>query len=336
MSAEKTGELILGTAMGYRFEHLKPFLFSLKNTGFKGDLVLFVSEVDKATYTLLYKHGVKLIPFKEEYPFTTKLKIPDGFLPEKFSSGKISVKYLRYILYFLYLLKNEGKFSKILITDVRDIIFQRNPFDFNFKNALCCFIEDSHVILKDSPFNAVRIRRHFGEDTLERIGRQHPLCSGTTYGIYSGIMKYLRKMIELIFESDTIGGGDQGLHNYLIYTEEFDDLKLYDNENGPVFTFGTKMIKSIHINSEGLITNSKGDVFNIIHQYDRHPELFKKLKIPYKVNMPIKLPYFLIKFTLSWKNRIENVKGYDFLNHLLFKFTDKLGISVALDQWRLL
>ena len=329
-------ELILGTAMGYNFEHLKPFIFSLKKSGFQGDLCLFVSKLDRNTYSLLQKSGVQLIPFKEEYPFTKKFRISDDLFPENFFHSKISVKYLRYILYYLYLSKYRSKYSKILITDVRDIIFQRNPFDFDFKDGLCCFIEDNHVTLKNSPFNSVRIRRHFGDEILGKIGDNYPLCSGTTYGYFSNMMNYLKEMINLIPKIDTVGGGDQGVHNYLIYTRQFNNLKLFDNDSGPVFTFGTKMIKSIYINKEGLVTNRKGDVFNVIHQYDRHPELFKRLSIHYKVSMPIKLPLILIKFILSWKNRIENLRGWDFLNHLIFKYANKSQVSTILDHWRLL
>lgn len=329
------GELILGTAMGYNFEELKPFIFSLKNSGYKGDLCLFISKIDRKTYQKLKEYGIKMIPFQEEHPFTHKLTIPNELIPDNVSSGKISVKYLRYLLYYMFLLKYGNPKSKILLTDVRDVIFQRNPFDFNFNN-LCSFIEDTHITIKASPFNSLRIQRHFGSVTLEKIGNNYPLCSGITFGHFSSIMDYLKKMIYLFPTVDTVGGGDQGLHNYLIYSGEIKNLKLFDHENGPVFTFGTKIINSIHINKEGFIIKSNGDVYNIIHQYDRHPELFDKLSIPYKIHMPLKLPFIFMKNFLSWKNRIESMMGGDIINKIVMKFFKKLGLSSTIDRWHLL
>jgi len=311
--------------MGYSFEELEPFVATLKNTKFEGDLCLFISKTNKKTYRMLRKYGIKLIPFQEEYPFTLDLAIPEGLLDENLSSRKISVKYLRYILYYLYLSKYRSKYSKVLITDVKDVIFQRNPFAFNFDKGLCCFIEDSSTTIKTSPFNSGRIKAHFGDELLEKIGDNHPLCSGTTFGYLSEMMEYLKKMINLFSKINLDGGGDQGLHNYLIYTEPFKDLKIYNGDYGPVFTFGSKLNRNTNFNKDGLLVSSKGKVFNIVHQYDRHPELFEKFFKRQHLNLPLN---YLLRLYFLGRNRFEDTVGWDFFNRLGWKFVNRLGLKI--------
>ncbi|MFX1296180.1 MAG: hypothetical protein ACFFD2_15185, partial [Promethearchaeota archaeon] len=272
------------------------------------------------TYEKLKQYKIKLVPFKQEYPFTKKLSIPYDVLFEKLPKI-ISVKYLRYILYYLYLFKYGSKYSKVMITDIKDVIFQRNPFDFVFNGGLYCFLENNRSTIKTSPFNSGRILRHFGTEVLEEIGDNHPSCSGTTFGSVLDLMDYLKGMIDLITKIDTKGGGDQGLHNYLVYSGKLKNLKFIEDNKGSVLTIGSKLNREIHFNKAGLVINADGEVFNTIHQYDRHPELFERFLKKYKLKLPMK---FYLKYLWRWKNRFEDRLGGDFFNQLGWKIINLL------------
>jgi len=306
--------------MGYTFEMIKPYIVTLQKSGFKGDLCLFVSRMPKESYKTMQKYGVKLIPFVDHYPY-----VPKGFLSEeldlKDSFDQISVKYLRYLMYYLFLLKNGENYSKVMLSDVKDIIFQRDPFDFDLNGGLYCFLEDNHSTLKTSPFNSGRIRRHFGDQVLKQIGDHYPSCAGTIFGGVSEVLDYLKNMIELIKTIDPIGGGDQGLHNYLIYSGRLKNLKLIDNKKGPVFTVGSEIKKKIHFNKKGLVINDLGEVVNTIHQYDRHPELFEGFLKKFHLKMPIEFYIKVIYFMKGW---MENIVGWDFFNQAGWKLVNRI------------
>ena len=60
-------DLILATSFGYSYAQLYPFLRSLKDSGFDGEIVLFVGNTSRETKKQLRREGVRLIPFF--YPF---------------------------------------------------------------------------------------------------------------------------------------------------------------------------------------------------------------------------------------------------------------------------
>ena len=320
MSTEKRKEVILGTSMGYTFEMIKPYIVTLQKSGFKGDLCLFVSQMPKESYKILRDYGVKLIPFVDHYPYLPKSLFSDE-LDLKNSFNQISVKYLRYLMYYLFLLKNGGNYSKVMLSDVKDIIFQRDPFDFGLNGGLYCFLEDNQVTLKNSPFNSGRILRHFGNEVLEQIGDHYPSCAGTIFGGVPEILDYLKNMIELIKTIDPVGGGDQGLHNYLIYSGRLKNLKLVDNKKGPVFTVGSEIRHKIRFNKKGLVINDLGEVVNTVHQYDRHPDLFDGFLRKYQLKVPME---FYLKVIYFMKSIIENIVGWDFFNQAGWKLVNRL------------
>ncbi len=51
---------------------------------------------------------------------------------------------MRFILYYEFLAEHRGEFENVLLTDSRDIFFQRDPFADNLGPGLHCFLE-SHT-----------------------------------------------------------------------------------------------------------------------------------------------------------------------------------------------
>ena len=318
-------DVVLGTVDGYDFEKIKPFVITLRKSGFKGDLCLFTSRIDKYTFRQLQQNNVRVIPFKYEYPFAPKSLVSKDLIPQKFPNG-ISVKYLRYILYYLYLSKHRDKYRKVMISDVKDVIFQRDPFEFDFDDCLYCFLEDKIHTIKASHFNSGRILRHFGQEGLDKIGDNYPSCAGTTFGSVPAILDYLKNMISIINTIEPIGGGDQGVHNYLIYTKQLKNMKLIKHATGPVLTIGSRLKKQIRFNKEGFVLNDNGAVVNIVHQYNRHPALFQNLLRKY--NLTFAMPFYL-KVIYMYKNRLESLVGWDFFNQFGWKLVNTLKWKIS-------
>ncbi|MBC8032313.1 MAG: hypothetical protein H7Z16_19675 [Pyrinomonadaceae bacterium] len=303
--------LVLGLVKGYTFEQIYPFVASLRATDYTGDICLFYSDLDASAVNSLREYDVELIPFtmgtvnlgfKRVYIFSLLQRIyhtPLGrlFPLHRFFAGLVNVaastsksgeEYLakcrlavksfnvycvRFPLYYLYLAQNRGRYAKVMLTDVRDVIFQRDPFDFEFGTELCVFMEDDRQKMQDCPSNSLWLKTGFGEDVLREIGHEIPSCSGTTIGGYQAIMQYLELMIDHMLPLKSHPSGmDQGVHNYLLYKQRLKSVRVFQNRLGPVFTLGKTVDLPTAFDDEGFVLNQDGSVAHVLHQYDRHIE----------------------------------------------------------------
>jgi len=315
----KNKNLIVGLIQGYNFEQIRPFIVSLKNSGFKGDLHLFCSNIDEPTCNKLRKFSIKLIPFKETYPFFTDLTLihPNDFFFNQLKTKKMSFWWRRWIMYYFYLSNLRKNYSKILLTDVRDVIFQLDPFDFKSDEDLCFFLEDIRMKINICEINTQWIRDLFGEEILAKLGDNYISCAGTIIGSPPKLQNYLKKFMEIIFKIDITKSSPQAVHNYLIYMNLIDDFQLFENENGPVLSMHHKISDTIRLNKKGLIINNNDKVVNVIHQYDRHPELIKKFLEEYIIKSPL-LWRISGKLLLNWKN-IAYIVGKKILKAQIIK-----------------
>ncbi|MFX0138399.1 MAG: hypothetical protein ACFFDN_32455 [Candidatus Hodarchaeota archaeon] len=279
MNDIKNKHLILGQINGF---DVKPFILSLRKSGFNGDVCLFVPEKSVQKHNYLRQYGVELVKFTDDYPFITDISDTDNILP-KYPLGKMFFACARFVMFYLYLSKYEKKYSKVMLTDVRDVIFQRNPFEFKINKGLCCFLEDKRARINTNEFNSKVIKQAFGEKVLAEIGYNNISCVGVTIGDTLSIMNYLKKMVNCLTKLDSRLVLDQAVHNYLIYKNQLDNLILFENDKGPVVNLGLKRKETLRFNDEGLI-NDNGDLINVIHQYEGFLELFKQFFKKYGLN----------------------------------------------------
>lgn len=158
--------------------------------------------------------------------------------------------------------------EKILISDVRDVLFQGNPFSHNINTKLEFFLEPKQI--KDCDYNSKNIKKFFGEDTLSSIGSNLIACAGTTIGTRAGIINYLDEMLKELkqfLDTKNVIAEDQAVHNYMIYTNRFNDYKLYETGRGPVSTL--HHLREGIFNEKGEVININGTVVPIVHQWDR-------------------------------------------------------------------
>ncbi len=320
-SSEKN--LILGLVKGYNFEQIKPFLVSLKKSGYQGDIGFVVSELSPLTLAALQDYAVNLYPFKEInfiVPFLTKsgkieiralplyklltkayflnrinylwsnllVKILGALSPEKefiiksnITKRFVNTSCVRYPLYYLYLSRYGQNYSKIMLTDVRDVLFQRNPFDFEFEDGLCCFLEDEGQTIGSSEGNMAWLRQGFGDRIISQIADKGISCSGTTIGSHASIMRYLEAMVNTLLKLKAHPWGiDQGVHNYILYQGLVKNVKFYKNFQGPILTIHYLNDETLRFDKQGFLINEDGSIINVLHQYDRlKPEIKNKMLV---------------------------------------------------------
>jgi hypothetical protein len=305
--------LVMGLVKGYSFEQLRPFVASLRATGYSGDICLFYADLDERTVNSLREYGVELVPFKFEplnllfkrvHPYAIMnrlLKLPLDFvypanelfasLVNLAASGKgderavakyrIAAKFMnvycvRFPLYYIHLARNRGKYANVMITDVRDVIFQRDPFDFDLGDEVCCFLEDPRELIKDCEYNTKWLNLGIGRGAVEEVGDNVVSCSGVTLGSYRAMMHYLEVMNEQMMRLKSHPNGmDQGVHNYVLYKRQLKGVRLFPNGLGPVLTMGKTTDLPTKFDAEGRVLNDDGTIPAVLHQYDRHIELDK-------------------------------------------------------------
>ena len=301
----------MGVAAGYKVDLILPFLKSLRQTSYQGRVCLFVGQMtDEAIkrikmyaeevvildggygrhiarhrlngYTKLLSWVRRTPRIRRMYPglFRATLKLAK---PTRRKSLQLDLEQalegyqaLRYHLYQTYLETVAPATDFVMLTDVRDVIFQDDPFARRRVAELEVFLEARHLHIGTEPFNQRWISNLYGQDMLRALHDKTISCSGTVLGTRAGILRYLQTMsAEILRHERPLGSHDQGAHNYLLYNGSLEPVSIYANGHGPVLTLGGE--KEITRNAQGRLLNKDNTIVPVVHQYDRHPALAQEL-----------------------------------------------------------
>ncbi len=248
--------LILGLAANYDWPILKNFVCSLRQTEYKDDVVLFVdARLDPDTRAALDRYHIGTIGI-------------DGSI-----SDNLPPSVYRIMLFHDFLAEHKDEYNQVLLTDVRDVVFQKDPFAFETHNKLCFFMESASIPLKESNWNALWMIATFGVKALHEMGDNLISNVGTVVGPAERMIPYLASLIRHLenVKVHMMFGIEQAVHNYVIMSKEVDDYLIFHTEDGPVATLSE--YKEIRQDENGFFLNLKNDVAHVVHQYDRHPSL---------------------------------------------------------------
>lgn len=256
--------LLLGLAAGYHYGDVRPFAASLEQSGFRGDCVLFITPTTRGADRIA-AHGVTTVPFER-------------------SAEKAHIPYnaWRYVLYRDWLANAPRRYSRILLTDVRDVIFQADPMAYAWGPGVNVTLEDACTSVGTCPYMTKWVTGHLGDAAWRAMAQCRVSCSGTTVAAHGPMLDYLDRMIAHLkgyVPQKGMAGYDQGVHNHLLHTGQLPEVTCHDN-SGPILTLAMKP-SAPAIDAEGRILNDNGDPAVIVHQYDRKPDLFATLRQRY-------------------------------------------------------
>lgn len=255
MSSTVSGvdDLVLGAATGYDVADIAPFVRSLRAV-YQGCVALVVDETPALT-SFLRNHDVEIIPATSS--------------PRQWSPHPVMTRFAA----FDHILAQRTHVRSVLLTDVRDVIFQADPFH-PAPGALELFVEFEGRRLGDHAFNYKHLRALVGDDLAATVADQPCLCVGTVMGSRANISRLCRTILMLgAIPRSHIGGAfgaDQAACNLAAH------LGLVEHEvkanYGRVATVGLTPPDTLYVR-DGTILNPDGSVSPIVHQYDRHPHL---------------------------------------------------------------
>lgn len=258
----------MGLAAGYHYGDVRPFVASLRETGFAGGCTLFVSPTTR-DLDRIAAHDVVCHSVDRQTDYEALSHLPWNAL--------------RFFIYREHLRRLSSLPDAVLLCDVRDIIFQLDPAAHLWGKGLCCTLEDRRMTVGDCPYMQRWMCGHLGETAWRAIAHHNISCSGTVAGSTSAVLHYLDAMCDALLPftpAPGMAGYDQGVHNHLIRRGALGEMRLTDNVGGPILTLGYKATQP-QCDGDGRIRCDDGTPAVIVHQYDRMPGLFADIRARY-------------------------------------------------------
>jgi len=287
--------LIIGIATNYNRYDINVFVESLRKTGYVEDIVIFETNFSPKCYKYCKENDVTTININSNYPWFKE----ERYLKELRKldpSVQFPAHFIRFFLIDAYL-KCHEEFSNVIISDVRDVFFKKNTFNEP--------LGQEHI-------NAAWVRNGYTEAGLKEIQNDFISCCGVVIGDSKAMTRYVRimcdeferlanTMVKIGFD----GVMEQASHNYLLRKGKFDPVSIISDDDGIVSTLSYfKPISYIHINKSNQITNFSGRIIPIIHQYDRFPNIDRKLQCKLSLKSNI---YYVVSKKAKWLIPVLNL-----------------------------
>lgn len=309
--------LVLGLAWRLPLEDLSLFAKSLRKAAPGADVVLFTRDTSPDTQQLAMTERIELLPLASCYYAlrSTKgarqrndnLKRIRNYLGIKFFNGLMRTAYplarigytheecgdlrreisklivntqsARFVMFLDFLKNRSTHYDKVMLTDVRDVFFQSDPFAQVPDGELCMYEEEGPLTIGTEPQNRRWVQACFGQKILRQIAHHRVICSGVTIGSVANICGYLEAMEPPLLQRSLVYITDQAIHNFLARTGRLNHLnpKIIKNGDGIVLTAGVMNESQFQWDSSGRLVNAAGVPYAVIHQFDRHASLISRL-----------------------------------------------------------
>jgi hypothetical protein len=293
-------DLIIGGASGYDWSQLKYWVKSIRETGFDGDVVLVATNITNETIDKLLKYGVKVAAYGN--------KMEIGFFKDL---NKFAPHVERFHYIHEYLVNSTEEYRYVIMTDTRDVIFQKNPVLFLEKNlqikSMVCSSEG--MLYKDEPWGSRNLLETFGQHFYERY-KEWPIFN---VGTIAGYTEEMRDFINVLFQlsyNRTIPIVDQAVFNYMINMAPYSDHMLKTSNvsgwaiqlactraaveagSGDIGAVGDlakydQVYQDIQpkVRADGVTVTTPYDItYCIVHQWDRIPSLKTEIERKYADN----------------------------------------------------
>lgn len=289
-----SNDLVIGVfTSNYTWEDIEPWVVSLDRSGYKGNKSVLI--VGQWSYESVNQDISKKL---HKYGFTI------GLSP--LSSSKSSFMVERFFHVWNYLRNLDGPVGNVIVTDVKDVIFQYDPSTFFDPIGTGIVVSGEGLKYRDEPWSRENLANSFGNLTKPHFYDNEIICAGVIGGEFN-LMKDLMLQIYAIcqlspYKNSTVPGGggpDQAALNVLLnqlvwfnntlFTNADDNFCLHAGTTQAAMYAGSGQIGHDFVNGRfdpssvtwmakeplfenGELKTSEGVPYKIVHQYNRIPE----------------------------------------------------------------
>ena len=268
-------DLIIGCSTNYDWSKLKYWINSINKSGFTGDKVMILMNCDIDTAKRISDAGFEIVGFGQDENKNLVY------------SSSIPVHVERFIHIYNYLKDKDYRY--VITTDVKDVIFQKNPSEFLEQqiqpglNTRLLFASES-MRYKDEAWGNENLMQTFGPYVYEQFKNNEIY----NVGVLAGKGDAIRDLTMNIFLSAInrpIPICDQSTFNVMISMSPYKQTSAYlPSESGWAAQLGTTadpskiqnfrplLLENEPYFKDGKVYTSTGKEFTIVHQYDRVPE----------------------------------------------------------------
>lgn len=259
---------IVGCITKYGIEDIKPFVESIEQSGYTGEKLMLVYEISNDTIEYLKSKGWSL--------YGSELQ--QHIIVQRFRD--------------MYVLLQSLQTDVIIWCDVKDIVFQKNPtewLDKNMKGDILAFSES--LIFDHDSWAHINAGTSFPIE-WEWLKNEEIYCAGTIVGKKDAIKDLFIDIYRWSLTTANPGQlADQAAYNILLRLHQFKDkVQFVKQQEGFAAQLHLKIrFDKQHLCSEELATidgdlikTSNGELFTIVHQYDRDDTLRNLIKTKYK------------------------------------------------------
>jgi len=278
--------LIITALQGYGIEDIRPWVESLQNSGYTGNVLAFKYDDNKEVEDYLTENNISVY---KGVPNGINHVATQRFADYTIALGNESLKDVEYVLH----------------TDIRDVIFQEDPTTW-IKSGLENYqilASAEGITYNHEDWNGDGLQKHFGKEMFDELKNYETLCSGVIAGRKQAIADLFITIFEMSFYSGVPDGfNDQHFHNIAV-RKVFSDITNIPRAdeswtanlgtliaipmNSPDWsssprtvynsyerfrkgTFVENMLVLLPKMVDGKVCNQHNEPYAIVHQYDRY------------------------------------------------------------------
>lgn len=285
--------LVIAACIGYKAEHIHNWIYSLKSTGYAGDIAIIVANVAypvvQSVYRCFpeaeYKDRLRIFAFGER---------DDVGIWDR-SKYNMPPHVLRFFYLWNALSLMKETYDNVIMTDIRDVIFQKDPSSFG--DALILTAGGEGLAYKDEIWGMQNFQDCYGQFFYNHIKDTEII----NVGVFAGDQDTMKEMCLTIFQAGVNKPNqvvDQAVFNFQLhfykslgFAQSMDDvihlgtteeaLKAGSGDLGQAYVHSQDVQNSYHLNykhkqpridEQGYVHHENG-LYTIVHQYDRIPKL---------------------------------------------------------------
>jgi hypothetical protein len=175
-------------------------------------------------------------------------------------------------LFARYLQQYGERYDEVLISDVRDVVFQAHPFNAMMSKDCHFFLEGAAKTIGNEPTNILYMQLFLAPAEVEAIAAHRISCCGVLLGGTQAIVAYLERMTARLravpLPVRRKIGADTAFHNLIAHVTREVPAVIVEN-NVLVATMGIEPAARYLVGADGRIRTRDGHLPAILHQYDR-------------------------------------------------------------------